>query len=455
MDTGDTAWILVCTALVMLMTPGLALFYGGMVRAKSVINMMMMCFGALGVVSILWIVYGYSIAYGDSIGGLLGNPTDFFGLSGLMDDISGNIPTLVDVGFQGMFAVITVALIAGSIADRANFWTWLVFAAIWMTVVYSPVAHWVWGDGGWIIDSLEAIDFAGGTAVHINAGAAGLALAIVLGRRRDFGKGSHRPHNLPLVMIGAGLLWFGWFGFNAGSAYAADEAAGVALVNTIGATAAALLAWIIVEKLRDGHATSLGAASGVVAGLVAVTPAAGSVNPMGALAIGAISGVVCSLTVSLKFRLRYDDSLDVVGVHLVGGLVGTVAIGFFATANAPDGVNGLFFGGGIDLVGRQIIGAVAVMAFSFVVTYIIATLLEKTIGFRVHDDHEIVGVDKVHHGESSYEIGPEDIPEDVMARVGDEAATAQLGKAPATAPASAKAKRPINAGEGEASPATG
>ncbi|AYY11673.1 ammonium transporter [Actinobacteria bacterium YIM 96077] len=458
MDTGDTAWILISTALVMLMTPGLALFYGGMVRAKSVINMMMMCFGALGVVSILWIIYGYSIAYGDSQGGLLGNPGDFFGMSGMMNDIGGTIPVLVDVGFQGMFAVITVALIAGSIADRANFWTWLVFAAIWMTVVYAPVAHWVWGDGGWIIDGLEAIDFAGGTAVHINAGAAGLALALVLGRRRDWGKGSHRPHNLPLVMIGAGLLWFGWFGFNGGSAYAADAAAGVAILNTIGATAAALLFWIIVEKIRDGLATSLGAASGVVAGLVAITPAAGAVNPVGAILIGAAAGVLCSLTVSLKFRLRYDDSLDVVAVHLVGGLVGTVAIGFFATADAPDGVNGLFFGGGVELLGRQVVSVAAVVAFSFVVTYIIGMILQKTIGFRVDDDHEIVGVDKVHHGESSYEITSDDIPSDVLARVeNDSTAQAAATTKPSTAssPASSSpAGRRIDHGDGEANPAT-
>ncbi|PSL05205.1 ammonium transporter [Haloactinopolyspora alba] len=448
MDTGDTAWILVSTALVMLMTPGLALFYGGMVRAKSVINMMMMSFGALGVVSVLWIIFGYSVAYGESIGGILGNPGDFFGLSGLLDSADG-IPTLVDVGFQAMFAVITVALISGSIADRANFWTWLVFAAIWMTVVYSPVAHWVWGVGGWIGDELGAVDFAGGTAVHINAGAAGLALALVLGRRRDFGKGSHRPHNLPLVMLGAGLLWFGWFGFNAGSAYGANVAAGVALVNTIGATAAAMLAWLVVEKLRDGHATSLGAASGVVAGLVAVTPACGALNPMMSIVLGIAAGVVCSLTVSLKFRLRYDDSLDVVGVHLVGGLVGTVAIGFLATADAPDGVDGLFFGGGLDLLGRQILGAVAVLAYSFVVTYAIGWVLQKTIGFRVEDDHEVVGVDRIHHGESGYEIGNEEVPDDVLARVEAPAA----GAGAATAPPAASG-RVLGSSEGGMSPAT-
>jgi Amt family ammonium transporter len=444
MDTGDTAWILVSTALVMLMTPGLALFYGGMVRAKSVVNMMMMSFGALGVVSVLWIIYGYSVAYGESIGGLLGNPGDFFGLSGQLDAMSGTIPTMVDVGFQGMFAVITVALISGSIADRANFWTWLMFAAIWMTIVYSPVAHWVWGEGGWISD-LGAIDFAGGTAVHINAGAAGLALALVLGRRRDFAKGSHKPHNLPLVMIGAGLLWFGWFGFNAGSAYGANGTAGVAMVNTIAATAAGMLAWLVVEKVRDGHATSLGAASGVVAGLVAITPACGALNPIGSILLGVAAGAICSLTVSLKFRLKYDDSLDVVAVHLVGGLVGTIGIGFLATANAPDGTDGLFFGGGVDLLGKQVLSAGAVLLFSFTVTYLIGWSLQRTIGFRVDDDHEIVGVDRVHHGESGYDINDEDVPEDVMARI------AGVGDAETATETSAK---PSRGTIGDAAPAT-
>ncbi|RIQ22549.1 ammonium transporter, partial [Jiangella rhizosphaerae] len=438
MDTGDTAWILASTALVMLMTPGLALFYGGMVRAKSVINMMMMSFGALGVISVLWVLYGYSMAFGTDLGGgLLGDPGEFFGLSGLMspDALSGTIPSMLFVGFQGMFAVITVALVSGSIADRAKFWTWLLFAAIWGTLVYFPVAHWVFafadGDGGWIADRLLAIDFAGGTAVHINAGAAGLALALVLGRRRDFAKGAHRPHNLPLVMLGAGLLWFGWFGFNAGSAVGANGVAAVALVNTVAATGAAMLAWIVVEKLRDGHATSMGAASGTVAGLVAITPACSALNPVGSLILGAVAGAICSLVVDLKFRLRYDDSLDVVAVHLVGGLVGTVAIGFLATADAPAGVDGLFFGGGVDQLWRQVVGAGAVLAYSFVVTYVIGLVLQKTIGFRVDDDHEVVGVDRIHHGESGYEIGSDELSEDVLARAAAPAAPAAAKEAPA------------------------
>jgi ammonium transporter, Amt family len=439
MDTGDTAWLLASTALVMLMTPGLALFYGGMVRAKSVINMMMMSFGALGVISVLWVLYGYSIAFGSDIGGgLLGDPSEFFGLSGLMseDQLVGTIPATLFVGFQGMFAVITVALVSGSIADRAKFWTWMLFAAVWGTLVYFPVAHWVFffdgGDGGWIADRLLALDFAGGTAVHINAGAAGLALALVLGRRRDFAKGSHRPHNLPLVLLGAGLLWFGWFGFNAGSAVGANNTAGVALINTVAATAAAMIAWIVVEKVRDGHATSLGAASGTVAGLVAITPACAALNPVGSLILGAVAGAICSLVVDLKFRLRYDDSLDVVAVHLVGGLVGTIAIGFLATADAPAGVDGLFFGGGVDQLWRQVVGAGAVLGYSFVVTYLIGLVLQKTIGFRVDDDHEVTGVDRVHHGESGYEIGAEE-SEDVMARVAAPATPEPA--APAAAPA--------------------
>jgi Amt family ammonium transporter len=350
LSAGDTAWVLTSAALVLLMTPGLALFYGGMVRAKSVLNMMMMSFGALGLISVLWVLYGYSMAFGNDIGGgLLGNPTEFFGLKGLMaeDSLVGSIPSMAFVAFQSVFAIITVALISGAIADRAKFGAWMLFAGLWATVVYFPVAHWVFAfdevvaeTGGWIANDLKALDFAGGTAVHINAGAAGLALALVLGKRVGFGKDPLRPHNLTLVMIGAGLLWFGWFGFNAGSAVAANGTAAVAWVNTLVATGAALLAWLAVEKLRDGHATSLGAASGVVAGLVAITPACNAVDPVGAIAVGAIAGAACAFAVSLKYKLGYDDSLDVVGVHLVGGLVGTILIGLLGSDQAPAGVDG-------------------------------------------------------------------------------------------------------------------
>src|SRR3954468_10852089 len=325
MDTGDTAWVLASAALVLLMTPGLALFYGGMVRAKSVLNMMMMSFGALALITVLWVLYGYSVAFGNDVGaGLLGNPGEFFGLKGLMEDTTseaGGLPTMAFVGFQAVFAIITVALISGAIADRARFGAWLVFAAIWATLVYFPVAHWVFDFsndsghvGGWIANNLGALDFAGGTAVHINAGAAGLALAIVLGKRAGWPKEPMKPHNLPFVMLGSGLLWFGWFGFNAGSALAANNIAGVAFINTFAATCAAMLGWLLIERMRDGHATSLGAASGVVAGLVAITPACAFVDIWGALAIGAIAGAVCALAVALKYRVGLDDSLDVVAV---------------------------------------------------------------------------------------------------------------------------------------------
>ena len=412
MDTGDTAWVLTSAALVLLMTPGLALFYGGMVRAKSVLNMMMMSFGALALISVLWVLYGYSVAFGDDVGGgLLGDPTQYLGLAGLMaeDQLSGTLPVMAFVAFQSVFAIITVALISGAIADRARFGTWMIFAGIWATIVYFPVAHWVFafadGGGGWIGDRLGALDFAGGTAVHINAGAAGLALALVLGKRRGFGREPLRPHNLPLVMIGAGLLWFGWFGFNAGSAVAANTTAAVAWVNTLVATGAAALGWLLTERIRDGKPTSLGAASGVVAGLVAITPACNAVSPVGAIILGAIAGVLCALAVGLKYKFGYDDSLDVVGVHLVGGLWGTLAIGLFATAAAPAGVDGLLYGGGLGQLGLQAVGAFAVLVFSFVVTLVLGIALQKTVGFRVTEEAEVAGVDQSEHAETGYDLG--------------------------------------------------
>ncbi|MGY1735521.1 ammonium transporter [Geodermatophilus sp. SYSU D00684] len=419
-NTGDTAWILTSAALVLLMTPGLALFYGGMVRAKSVLNMMMMSFGALALITVLWVLYGYSVAFGDDVGaGLLGDPGEFFGLKGLMEDTTseaGGLPSMAFVGFQAVFAIITVALISGAIADRAKFGSWMVFAGLWATVVYFPVAHWVFDftltdddgvvthTGGWIANDLAAIDFAGGTAVHINAGAAGLALALVLGRRRGFGREAMRPHNLPLVMLGAGLLWFGWFGFNAGSALAANNTAAVVWVNTLAATGAAVLGWLATEKVRDGHATSLGAASGAVAGLVAITPACSSLSPVGSIVVGLVAGALCALAVGLKYRLGYDDSLDVVGVHLVGGLWGTLAVGFLATADAPAGVDGLFYGGGVDQLWRQAVGAVAVLVFSFVLTLVIAAVVKAVMGFRISEEDEVAGIDTVVHAESGYDF---------------------------------------------------
>ena len=423
MDTGDTAWVLVSAALVLLMTPGLALFYGGMVRAKSVLNMMMMSFGALALISVLWVLYGYSMAFGDDVGsGLLGDPFEFFGLSNLIgtaglegafepDNLVFTIPSLAFVAFQAVFAIITVALISGAVADRAKFGPWMVFAGVWATLVYFPVAHWVFAfdgaeseTGGWIANDLLAIDFAGGTAVHINAGAAGLALALVLGKRRGFGRDPMRPHNLPLVMLGAGLLWFGWFGFNAGSALSANGQAAEVFVTTMVATGAAALGWLLTEKVRDGHATSLGGASGVVAGLVAITPACSSVTPVGAIVIGLVAGVLCALAVGLKYRLGYDDSLDVVGVHLVGGLWGTLAVGLFASAATTAGVDGLFYGGGVDQLWRQAVGAFAVLAYSFVLTYVIGLAIQKTIGFRLSEEDEVAGIDNVVHAESAYDF---------------------------------------------------
>jgi Amt family ammonium transporter len=416
MNSGDTAWVLASAALVLLMTPGLAFFYGGMVRAKSVLNMMMMSFGALGLVAVLWVLFGYSMSFGNDVGaGLLGNPFEWLGLRTLMDPEAhaGTVPALAFVAFQAVFAIITVALISGAVADRTRFGAWLVFAGLWATIVYFPIAHWVFAfdgfaapHGGWIANDLKAIDFAGGTAVHINAGAAGLALALVLGKRIGWRKDPMRPHNLTLVMLGAALLWFGWFGFNAGSAVAAGTAASVTWVNTMVATAAASLAWMLVERVRDGHATSLGAASGIVAGLVAITPSCSAVSPIGAIGVGAVAGVVCSLAIGLKYRLGYDDSLDVVGVHLVGGLWGTLSVGLLATASAPAGVNGLFYGGGADQLWRQAVGAVAVLVFSFGLAWLLGKTVDKTMGFRVTEEVETEGVDQAIHAETAYDLLP-------------------------------------------------
>ncbi|WP_026075497.1 ammonium transporter [Cellulomonas massiliensis] len=421
LDTGATAWMLTSASLVLLMTPALAFFYGGMVRGKSVLNMMMMSFGAIGVVTIVYVLWGWSMSYGADVAGIFGNPFDQFGLSGTIWDDSGEfvidgfgVPAAVGVAFQVTFAIITVALISGSLADRVKFGTWLVFVALWVTVAYFPMAHMVWGGGalsgaeGSIARALfgtdadgnavtAPIDFAGGTVVHINAGIAGLVLALIVGRRKGFGKEPMRPHNLPFVMLGAALLWFGWFGFNAGSAFTADGNAGLAWVNTTAATAAAMLTWLLTEKFRDGHATSLGAASGIVAGLVAITPAAGALRPVTSIILGAIAGVLCALAVGLKYKFGYDDSLDVVGVHLVGGLVGTVLIGFLAADT------GLLFGGGINQLVIQVIIALAAVVFSGLVTLVIGLILKATLGWRVPEDVEVGGIDQSVHGETAYE----------------------------------------------------
>ena len=411
MDSGVTAWLLTSAALVFLMIPGLAFFYGGMNRSKSVLNMLMMVVGALFIVGILWAIYGYSMAYGSTAGYFVGNITDYFGLeAALAPPGEGDaFPTMVDVVFQAMFACLTVGLIAGALADRMKFGAWIIFAAIWASLVYFPVAHWVWG-GGWIgelsIGDAGVIDFAGGTAVHINAGAAALAVCIILGKRRGWPKTPMRPHNLTMVMLGAGLLWFGWFGFNAGSAYAADNTAAIAATNTLLATCAAGLAWLIVEKIRDKKATSLGAASGIVAGLVAITPACANVTPMGAILLGLVAGAVCAWAVTLKYKLGFDDSFDVVGIHLVGGLVGTLALGFLASDLVEEGgQNGLLYGGDLNLLIVQIIAAVGVMVYSFILAAIIALALKATIGIRSDEEDEVNGIDVAEHAETAYELG--------------------------------------------------
>lgn len=418
LSAGDTAWVLTAAALVLLMTPAVAFFYGGMTRVKSVLNMMMMSFLALGIVTVLWVAFGYSLAFGDGGNGLIGD-FSLAGLQGLVGQLAANggvypIPALAFAMFQLMFAVITVALITGAVADRMKFLAWGIFAAVWVTIVYFPVAHWVFdfgdtelgGEGAGWLANLGVLDFAGGTAVHINAGAAGLALAIVVGRRIGFGKQPMKPHSLPLVVLGASLLFFGWFGFNAGSALGANQVAGLAFTNTMVATAAGVLGWLLVEKFRDGHATSLGAASGAVAALVAITPACAFVAPWGAIAIGALSGIICAFAVTLKYRLRIDDSLDVVGVHLVGGIVGCLAIGFFATTSVNElGKDGLLYGGGLDLLGIQAIGAFAVLAYSFVISLVLALILKATVKVRVSEDDEIGGIDRAVHAEGAYELG--------------------------------------------------
>ena len=404
-SAGDTAWVLISAALVMLMIPGLALFYGGMVRVKSALNMLMMSVTCLAVVTVVWVLYGYSLAFGpDAFGGLIGTLKNA-GMAGVgVHNLSGSIPTLVFASFQLMFAAITAALLSGSIADRAKFGSWLLFVIAWVTLVYFPVAHWVFDGQGWIAAHLHVLDLAGGTVVEINSGASGLALALVLGPRVGFKKDPMRPHSVPLVVLGAGLLWFGWFGFNAGSALASGGLAGVAFFNTQVAGAAAVLGWLAVEKRRDGRATTLGAASGAVAGLVGITPACGSVDPLGALIIGVLAGVACSYAVGLKFRLGYDDSLDVAGVHGVGGIVGTLLIGVLATAAVTGHTRGLFYGGGFTQLGRQALAAVAVGAYAFAVSWLLAKGVDKLVGFRVARDDELAGLDLLVHGESAYDI---------------------------------------------------
>ncbi|MDQ3573967.1 MAG: ammonium transporter [Actinomycetota bacterium] len=418
MDSGNTAWVLTSAGLVLFMTPGLAFFYGGMVRSKNVLGMLMQNFFSMGLVSVLWVLVGFSLAFGDG-GGWIGN-FDFAGLKDLADtatqlpgyvevdesiDLSLTIPALAFCAFQMMFAVITPALFTGATADRMKFAGYTVFLALWVVLVYSPVAHWVFSPTGWLFKR-GALDFAGGTVVHINAGVAALALVLVLGKRKGWPRDAMPPHSLPLTLLGTGILWFGWFGFNAGSALGANNLAAQALINTHLAAAAAMLGWLLAEKLKTGHPTTLGAASGAVAGLVAITPCAGYVTGLSPLAIGLAAGVVCFLAVQVKFRLGYDDSLDVVAVHLVGGIVGSLLLGVFADVSVnPAGFDGILAGGGSALLVDQLVAVGAVLVFSGVVSFVLAKLVDVIIGLRVTPAEEEEGLDTTQHSEAAYSLG--------------------------------------------------
>jgi ammonium transporter, Amt family len=417
MDTGTTAFMLCAIIGLTLMIPGLALFYGGMVSVKSSVNMMMMTYGAVALVGVLWFVFGFSVVFGDSVGGLFGNPADFFGSSGLFspdgstDQTSySGLSILLFSLFQALFACITVALISGAAADRMKFSAWMVFAGLWAVLVYFPVAHWVFSfdgvvseHGGWIANKLKALDFAGGTAVHINAGAAALAVAIVLGKSANFGRGT-KPHSVPLTLLGAGLLWAGWYAFNGGSWLGASDGAAFAMVTSFLATCAATLAWLAVEKAKDGHVTGIGAASGAITGLVAITPSCGDVTPMGAILVGVVAGAICPLAVGMKERFGYDDSLDVVGVHLVGGVIGTLMIGIVGSADSVQGIDGLLYGGGLDQFWRQLGAASAVLAYSFVVSLVLALAIKATMGIRISPEDEELGIDARLHRDPAYEL---------------------------------------------------
>jgi Amt family ammonium transporter len=403
-DTGDTAWMLVSTALVMLMTPGLALFYGGMVRRKNVLGTVMQSFVALGVISIQWVLFGYSLAFGPDIGHVIGG-LQWAGLRGVglepNPDYAATVPHQLFMIFQMMFAVITPALITGAFAERFKFKTYLVFIVLWSTFVYAPIAHWVWGAGGWI-HNLGALDFAGGLVVHISSGVSALVAAMIIGKRRGHSGELMPPHNLTLTLLGAALLWFGWFGFNGGSALSSGAIATSAFVATHLAAAAATLSWLFIEWWHRGKPTVLGAASGAVAGLVAITPASGFVGPMSAIVIGLLAGMICYFAVGMKTKLGYDDSLDAVGVHGVGGTLGALATGLFASkAINAAGSNGLFFGNA-SLLGTQAVSVGAAILYSFAVTWIILKILDATMGVRVKDVEEMEGLDLSQHGETGY-----------------------------------------------------
>ncbi len=402
--SGDVAWILTSSAIVLMMTiPGLALFYGGLVRSKNVLSIFMLCFVTAAVVSVTWVLWGYSIAFGTSVGGFFGSPGSHLGLAGVAWEAGAdeNIPPQLFMVFQLMFAIITPALIVGAIAERMKFSAFLLFVVLWSTFIYSPLCHWVWGDGGWL-GGRGALDFAGGTVVHISSGISALVAAIMLGQRNGYGREPMPPHNVPFVLVGAAMLWVGWFGFNAGSALAADGIATVAFVNTNTATGAAVLGWMITEWLGRGKPTAVGAATGAVAGLVAITPAAGFVEPIAAILIGAVAGFLCYQAVALKSRLGYDDSLDVVGVHGVGGTWGALATGLFASTALSDG--GLFTGNGGQFV-EQVIGVLATYVFCGLGTVVILSILRATVGLRVDGEEEMTGLDLALHAETAYTTG--------------------------------------------------
>jgi Amt family ammonium transporter len=402
-DPAATAWLLASTALVLLMTPGLAIFYGGMVRTTGVLNMIMMSFISIPLVTVAWLVVGYTLAFSGG-GGFIGN-FEHIGLAGINPGTAhGAVPELLFATFQLTFAIITAALVSGAIADRARFAAWMVFVPVWAIVVYAVVAHWVWAPTGWLA-RLGVLDYAGGLVVEIVSGSSALALALVLGPRIGFKKEAMRPHNLPFVLLGVGLLWFGWFGFNAGSALAANGTAAAIFLNTLVAGCLGMLGWLTVEQIRDGKPTTFGAASGVVAGLVAITPSCGTVNTLGAVVVGLAAGVVCSFAIGLKFRFGYDDSLDVVGVHFVGGVVGVLLIGFLATEVMTQGPQGLLYGGGLAQLGKQLLAAVVVAAYAFGMSYGLAKLIDRFMGFRLSPEDEATGVDFTQHAESAYAEG--------------------------------------------------
>ncbi len=404
-DPAATAWLLASTALVLLMTPGLAIFYGGMVRTTGVLNMIMMSFISIPLVTVAWLLVGYTLAFSpDGMSGFIGDLSHIGMLGITPDTLHGTVPELLYATFQLAFAIITAALVSGAIADRAKFAAWMIFVPVWTILVYSAVAHWVWGPGGWLA-KMGVLDYAGGLVVEIVSGSSALALALVLGPRIGFKKDSMRPHNLPFVLLGVGLLWFGWFGFNAGSALAANGTAAAIFLNTLVAGCLGMMGWLGVEQIRDGRPTTFGAASGVVAGLVAITPSCGTVNTLGATVVGLAAGIVCSFAVGAKFRFNYDDSLDVVGVHFVGGVVGVLLIGLFATAVMTSGPQGLFFGGGLGQLGKQSLAVVVVALYAFAVSFVLAKVIDRLMGFRVSAQDETTGVDFSQHAETAYAEG--------------------------------------------------